>query len=66
MAACHPVVLQVKYFLGLTRAHRSIHVDRTVARIIAHLDEFDWRELAMGAAWLVILLTMKHLGKTRK
>lgn len=61
----HSCCLQIKYFLGLS-AHRSIHIDRTIRRIIEHLPEFQWRELVMGLSWLAILVIMKHLGKTRR
>ena len=57
--------MQIKYFLGLS-AKRSIHIDRTIRRIIEHLPEFQWKELAMGLSWLAILLLMKQLGKTRR
>ena len=57
--------MQIKYFLGLS-AKRSIHIDRTIRRIIEHLHEFQWKELTMGLSWLAILLLMKQLGKTRR
>lgn len=57
--------MQIKYFLGLS-AKRSIHIDRTLRRIIEHLPEFQWKELTMGLSWLAILLVMKQLGKTRR
>ena len=60
-------VSQLKFFLGIS-LHRHWHVYTSLYRLAVRVmrGEADWREAALGAAWLTILLTMKHLGKTRR
>lgn len=64
-----PVILhlQLKFFLGIS-LHRHWHIYNTLYCLAVRImhGEGDWREAAMGAAWLTILLTMKHLGKTQR
>ena len=59
--------LQLKFFLGIS-LHQHWHISTTLYRLAVRImhGEGDWREAAMGAAWLTILLTMKHLGKTQR
>ena len=59
------LLLQLKYFLGIN-LQRHWHVYTVLYRLAVRITrgEGDWREAAMGAAWLAILLTMKHIGKT--
>ncbi|KAK9834618.1 hypothetical protein WJX74_005849 [Apatococcus lobatus] len=60
-------VSQLKFFLGIS-LHRHWHVYTSLYHLAVRIlhGEADWREAALGAAWLFILLTMKHLGKTRR
>eukprot|EP00249_Psilotum_nudum_P008382 c21236_g1_i1 orf=334-2367(-) len=56
---------QAKYFLGydITRSSKLIPL---VKSIIDGSEKFTWHPFVMGSFMLLILLTMKHLGKTRK
>ncbi|CAA0809402.1 Sulfate transporter 4.1- chloroplastic [Striga hermonthica] len=56
---------QAKYFLGydIERSSKIIPLARS---IIIGADKFSWPPFLMGSTILVILLTMKHLGKSRK
>ncbi|XP_047316218.1 probable sulfate transporter 4.2 [Impatiens glandulifera] len=56
---------QAKYFLGydITRSSEIIPV---IKSIVSGIDQFTWQPFVMGSIILAILLTMKHLGKTRK
>lgn len=56
---------QSKYFLGYS-VTRSSKIIPLLKSIFSGVNEFKWRPFAMGCAMLCILLTMKHLGKTRK
>lgn len=56
---------QSKYFLGYS-VTRSSKIIPLFESIFSGIGEFKWRPFAFGFAMLGILLTMKHLGKTRK
>lgn len=56
---------QSKYFLGYS-VTRSSKIIPLVKSIVSGISQFKWRPFALGCVMLVILLTMKHLGKTRK
>ncbi|KAK9913394.1 hypothetical protein M0R45_037212 [Rubus argutus] len=56
---------QAKYFLGYD-VERSSKILPLIESIIAGADGFSWPPFVMGSIILAILLTMKHLGKTRK
>ncbi|NP_001274722.1 probable sulfate transporter 4.2-like [Solanum lycopersicum] len=56
---------QAKYFLGY-EIERSSKIIPLVESIISGADKFSWPPFIMGSLMLSILLTMKHLGKTRK
>ncbi|KAK6790302.1 hypothetical protein RDI58_014102 [Solanum bulbocastanum] len=56
---------QAKYFLGYD-IERSSKIIPLVESIISGADKFSWPPFIMGSLMLAILLTMKHLGKTRK
>ncbi|KAK4836337.1 hypothetical protein QYF36_021565 [Acer negundo] len=56
---------QAKYFLGYDVV-RSSKIVPLIKSIISGADEFSWPPFVMGSITLVILLVMKHLGKTRK
>lgn len=56
---------QCKYFLGYSIS-RSSKIIPLMKSIFSGIGEFKWRPFALGCAMLCILLTMKHLGKTRK
>ncbi|KAH0673460.1 hypothetical protein KY284_024547 [Solanum tuberosum] len=56
---------QAKYFLGY-EIERSSKIIPLVESIISGADKFSWPPFIMGSLMLAILLTMKHLGKTRK
>ncbi|KAJ8540348.1 hypothetical protein K7X08_030267 [Anisodus acutangulus] len=56
---------EAKYFLGY-EIERSSKILPLVKSIISGADKFSWPPFVMGSLALVILLTMKHLGKTRK
>lgn len=56
---------QAKYFLGY-EIERSSKIIPLVESIISGADKFSWPPFLMGSLMLAILLTMKHLGKTRK
>ncbi|KAB2596064.1 sulfate transporter 4.2 [Pyrus ussuriensis x Pyrus communis] len=56
---------QAKYFLGYD-IERSSKIVPLIKSIIAGADGFSWPPFVMGSVILAILLTMKHLGKTRK
>ncbi|XP_009778471.1 sulfate transporter 4.1, chloroplastic [Nicotiana tabacum] len=56
---------EAKYFLGY-EIERSSKIIPLVKSIIAGADKFSWPPFVMGSLMLAILLTMKHLGKTRK
>ncbi|KAL3338190.1 hypothetical protein AABB24_030371 [Solanum stoloniferum] len=56
---------QAKYFLGY-EIERSSKIIPLVESIISGADKFAWPPFIMGSLMLAILLTMKHLGKTRK
>ncbi|XP_019192795.1 PREDICTED: probable sulfate transporter 4.2 [Ipomoea nil] len=56
---------QVKYFLGYD-IERSSKIIPLIKSIISGADKFSWPPFVMGSIMLAILLTMKHLGKSRK
>ncbi|KAI5081938.1 hypothetical protein GOP47_0001681 [Adiantum capillus-veneris] len=56
---------QTKYFLGYS-VTRSSKIIPLFESIFSGIGEFKWRPFALGCVMLGILLTMKHLGKTRK
>eukprot|EP00250_Pteridium_aquilinum_P010842 c19665_g1_i1 orf=603-2636(+) len=56
---------QSKYFLGYS-VTRSSKIIPLLKSIFSGIAEFKWRPFALGCAMLCILLTMKHLGKTKK
>nr|XP_043636787.1 sulfate transporter 4.1, chloroplastic-like isoform X1 [Erigeron canadensis] len=56
---------QAKYFLGYS-VERSSEIIPLVRSIISGADKFSWPPFVMGSTILAIMLTMKHLGKTRK
>ncbi|PON75325.1 SLC26A/SulP transporter [Parasponia andersonii] len=56
---------QAKYFLGYD-IERSSKIVPLVKSIIEGADGFLWPPFVMGSIILVILLIMKHLGKSRK
>ncbi|MCD7461463.1 putative sulfate transporter 4.2 [Datura stramonium] len=56
---------QAKYFLGY-EIERSSKIIPLVKSIISGADKFSWPPFLMGSLMLAILLTMKHMGKTRK
>lgn len=56
---------QAKDFLGYSVV-RSSEIIPLVKSIIAGADQFLWPPFVMGSITLAVLLTMKHLGKTRK
>ncbi|XAR66317.1 hypothetical protein NMG60_11012504 [Bertholletia excelsa] len=56
---------EAKYFLGYDLV-RSSKIIPLVKSIISGADKFSWPPFVMGSIMLVILLVMKHLGKSRK
>lgn len=56
---------QAKYFLGYS-VERSSKIIPLVKSIIDGADKFLWPPFVMGSIILAIILTMKHLGQTRK
>ncbi|MED6144695.1 putative sulfate transporter 4.2 [Stylosanthes scabra] len=56
---------QAKYFLGYNVVNSS-KIIPLVKSIVAGADKFKWQPFLMGSIMLAILLTMKHLGKSRK
>ncbi|CAL5064045.1 unnamed protein product [Urochloa decumbens] len=56
---------QIKYFLGYS-VTRSSKIIPLIESIIAGADQFSWPPFVMGSAFLLILLTMKNLGKSNK
>ncbi|KAJ4978964.1 hypothetical protein NE237_009744 [Protea cynaroides] len=56
---------QVKYFLGYSIV-RSSKIVPLVKSIISGADKFSWPPFVMGTSILVLLLVMKHLGKSHK
>ncbi|RAL54835.1 hypothetical protein DM860_013531 [Cuscuta australis] len=56
---------QAKYFLGYD-IERSSKIIPLIKSIISGADKFSWPPFVMGSLMLAILLTMKHLGKSRK
>ncbi|PWA96548.1 sulfate transporter 4.1 [Artemisia annua] len=56
---------QAKYFLGYS-VERSSEIIPLIKSIISGADKFSWPPFVMGSTILAIMLTMKHLGKTRK
>ncbi|KZV44882.1 putative sulfate transporter 4.2-like [Dorcoceras hygrometricum] len=56
---------QAKYFLGYS-VERSSKIIPLVKSIINGADKFLWPPFVMGSIILAVILTMKHLGKTRK
>jgi hypothetical protein len=56
---------QVKLLLGFHVPRHSSCL-QTARYLAAHIRETVPLELGMGLAWLAVLLTMKHLGKTRR
>ncbi|KAL9265034.1 hypothetical protein AKJ16_DCAP22974 [Drosera capensis] len=56
---------QAKYFLGYDIAKTSKIVP-LIKSIISGIDEFSWPPLVMGSCILAVLLSIKHLGKSRK
>lgn len=56
---------QAKYFLGY-HIVRSSKIIPLVNSIISGIDQFSWPPFALGSLILAVMLTMKHLGKTRK
>jgi hypothetical protein len=64
-AAAWLAALQVKLLLGFHVPRHSSCL-QTARYLVAHIGETVPLELALGLAWLAVLLTMKHLGKTRR
>ncbi|KAK6234134.1 hypothetical protein QUC31_006540 [Theobroma cacao] len=56
---------QAKYFLGYD-IERSSEIVPIIKSILSGADEFSWPPFVMGSIILIILQTMKHLGKSRK
>ncbi|CAN6195313.1 unnamed protein product [Urochloa humidicola] len=56
---------QIKYFLGYS-VTRSSKIIPLIESIIAGADKFSWPPFVMGSTFLLILLTMKNLGKSNK
>ncbi|XP_074576535.1 LOW QUALITY PROTEIN: putative sulfate transporter 4.2 [Curcuma longa] len=56
---------QLKYFLGYPIVLSS-KIIPLVKSIIAGAGNFSWPPFVMGSIFLVILLVMKHMGKTNK
>ncbi|KAL0456687.1 UNVERIFIED_CONTAM: Sulfate transporter 4.1, chloroplastic [Sesamum latifolium] len=56
---------QAKYFLGY-EIERSSKIIPLAKSIILGADKFLWQPFIMGSIILAIILTMKHLGKSRK
>ncbi|KAG6534655.1 hypothetical protein ZIOFF_008558 [Zingiber officinale] len=56
---------QLKYFLGYPIVLSS-KIIPLVKSIIAGAGKFSWPPFVMGSIFLVILLVMKHMGKTNK
>jgi hypothetical protein len=56
---------QVKLLLGFHVPRHSSCL-QTARYLAAHIRETVPLELGLGLAWLAVLLTMKHLGKTRR
>ncbi|KAL2230271.1 UNVERIFIED_CONTAM: Sulfate transporter 4.1, chloroplastic [Sesamum indicum] len=56
---------QAKYFLGY-EIERSSKIIPLAKSIILGADKFLWQPFVMGSIILTILLTMKHLGNSRK
>ncbi|KAG2627177.1 hypothetical protein PVAP13_3KG227912 [Panicum virgatum] len=56
---------QIKYFLGYN-VTRSSKIIPLIESIIAGADQFSWPPFVMGSTFLVVLLTMKNLGKSNK
>ncbi|GAB4836529.1 Sulfate transporter 4.1, chloroplastic [Ancistrocladus abbreviatus] len=56
---------QVKYFLGYDIV-RSSEIVPLIRSIISGIDKFSWPPFVLGSFILAVLLTMKHLGKSRK
>lgn len=56
---------QVKLLLGFHVPRHGSCVD-TARYLASHIGETVPLELAVGLFWLAVLLTMKHLGKTRR
>ncbi|GAB2276665.1 Sulfate transporter 4.1, chloroplastic [Dionaea muscipula] len=56
---------QAKYFLGYDIA-KSNQIVPLIRSIISGIDQFSWPPFVMGSCILAVLLTMKHLGKSRK
>ncbi|CAN1798364.1 Probable sulfate transporter 4.2 [Linum perenne] len=56
---------QAKYFLGynITQSSKIVPL---IKSIIDGADKFSWPPFVMGSGILVVLLIMKHLGKSRK
>ncbi|KAK8952930.1 putative sulfate transporter 4.2 [Platanthera guangdongensis] len=56
---------QAKYFLGYN-IERSSKIVPLAKSIIAGVGNFSWPPFLMGSTILVIILLMKHLGRTKK
>ncbi|CAH9126579.1 unnamed protein product [Cuscuta epithymum] len=56
---------QAKYFLGYD-IERSSKIIPLIKSIISGADKFSWPPFVMGSLTLAVLLSMKHLGKSRK
>ena len=56
---------QVKLLLGF-HVPRGLSCMQTARYLVTHIRETIPAELALGALWLAILLTMKHFGKSRR
>ncbi|KAL1204782.1 putative sulfate transporter 4.2 [Cardamine amara subsp. amara] len=56
---------QLKYFLGYS-VSRSTKIVPLIESIIAGADQFKWPPFLLGSTILVILLVMKHVGKSKK
>ncbi|XP_010669813.2 probable sulfate transporter 4.2 isoform X1 [Beta vulgaris subsp. vulgaris] len=56
---------QAKYFLGYDIV-RSSEIIPLAKSIISGFDKFSWPPFVLGSLILAVMLTMKHLGKTRK
>lgn len=56
---------QAKYFLGYN-VTRSSKIIPLIMSIINGAGDFSWPPFVMGSVMLAIVLSMKHMGKTRK
>ena len=56
---------QVKYIFGYD-VDRSKKMHVVLKNIFQNIDQFNYKTFLMGTASILLLLTMKHLGKTNK